>query len=195
MPKISGRHQILIGLVLAALMVVTRGQHMLSLVHMPGASVAVFFLAGLYLRPVLAFPLFLLAAVAIDYVAVQYAGVSSFCVTPAYAALILAYGAVWLAGRWYGRRLHMRADTLVPLAASLAVAGVVFELISSGSFYFLSGRFAAPSLAGFAERLAHYLPQSMGALILYVGLAATTHVIIVRRQTAAPTRGKPGYIR
>lgn len=178
MPTLSTRNQVLIGLVLATLMAVTRGQHFASLGHMPGASWAVFFLAGVYLRPSLALPAFLAEAALIDFVAITWGGVSNFCISPAYAALLPAYGGLWLAGRWYAKRLQLRADTLVPLGASLLVGGIACELISSGSFYLFSGRFAAQTLSGFELRLAHYMPFDLASLFLYAGLAAVTHVVV-----------------
>ncbi|MBU6299354.1 MAG: hypothetical protein KGJ79_16245 [Alphaproteobacteria bacterium] len=192
MANLSTRNQILIGLVLATLMAVTRGQHMLALAHMPGASAAVFFIAGLYLRSRFAFPLLLVEAVAIDYAAIQFTAVSNFCISPAYVALLPAYGALWLAGRWYAKRMQFRVDTLVPLVASVAVGGIACELISSGSFYVFSGRFPNPTLAGFASRLAQYLPQSLEALALYVGLAAVTHVILTLAHRTPQTRAQLG---
>ncbi len=57
MLTLSKRNQILIGLVLVALMVATGGHHYPAVRHMlPSASWAVFFLAGVYLRPVFADP-------------------------------------------------------------------------------------------------------------------------------------------
>ncbi len=44
---LSKQTQIVIGLVLVLLMAVTRGHHFATLNHLPGASWAVFFLAGL----------------------------------------------------------------------------------------------------------------------------------------------------
>ncbi|MBU6296663.1 MAG: hypothetical protein KJS68_00350 [Alphaproteobacteria bacterium] len=195
MPRLSAHHQILIGFVLTMLMAVTRSHHVASLDHMPDASWAVFFLAGVYLRSAFALPLFLAEAVLIDYLAITFGGVSAFCISPAYAALLPAYGALWLGGRWYAKRLDVRLDTLIPLSASLAVGGIVCELISSGSFYFLSGRFTDPTLADFMPRVAEYLPTGLGSLALYVGLAAVTHVILTLAQRAPQARSQAGESR
>ena len=63
------------GLLLAALMVCTRGQHVASLDGLPSASWAVFFLAGALLRPVWMLPLlFGLASALADNVAAYVVG-------------------------------------------------------------------------------------------------------------------------
>jgi hypothetical protein len=77
----------------------------------------------------------LMAKVAlIDYAAVTWGGVSSFCITPAYVFLMPAYGALWLVGHWYASHHHFALSTLVPLAGSVLVGAVVCELFSSCGF-------------------------------------------------------------
>ena len=101
MLTLSKSNQILIGVVLTLLLITTRGHHFASINMLPSASLAVFFLAGLYLRP-LWVPAALLALCAgLDYSAITMAGVSNFCVTPAYGFLLPAYGVMWFAGRWF----------------------------------------------------------------------------------------------
>lgn len=166
----------LIGGLLIALMVATRGHHFPSISHiLPTAAWAVFFLGGVYLRSARSYALFLATAAAIDYVAITWGGVSDFCISPAYVALLHAYGSLWLAGRWYGRRQGALPATLLPLGAAIAVGGLACELISSGAFYFFSGRFAETSLLGFAERFVSYFPADLSALALWAGAAALTH--------------------
>ena len=48
--NLSTRNQLLIGLALAVLMAITRGHHFAT-VNLPSASWAVFFLAGVLLKP------------------------------------------------------------------------------------------------------------------------------------------------
>lgn len=180
MLTLSKRDQIVIGGVLLALLIATRGHHFPTVKQLlPSASWAVFFLAGTYLRP--AWPLAALLAVAslLDYAAIAWGGVSSFCVSPAYVALIPAYGALWLTGRWYAGRYAFRPSTLLPLAGSVLAGTVVCELISSGSFYFFSGRFAEPTLAEFAVRFAKYFPSSLSAIAFWVAVAALIHALAI----------------
>jgi hypothetical protein len=181
MLNLSVRNQWLVGVGLAALMALTRSQHFAGLHHLPEASWAVFFLAGVYLSRSWAFPALCLGAAAVDYVAIAYGGTSGFCVTPAYAMLVPAYGGLWLAGRWYARHHRDAVSTVLPLIGSVLVGAVLAELFSSGGFYLFSGYFAAPSIAEFAARVAQYFPAYLGALALYVGIAALAHGLLAGR--------------
>ena len=55
---------------------------------------------------------------------------------------------------------------------------MVAELLTSGGFYFFSGRFAEPTLAGFVPRFEQYFPRMLGTFALYLGAAATVHVAL-----------------
>lgn len=179
MLTLSKRNQILIGLVLVALMVATRGHHYPTVGHMlPSASWAVFFLAGVYLRPVLVLPGLLLLAGLLDAMAIGWGNVSDYCVSVAYAALIPAYGSLWFAGRWYARHHSDRYATLPLLAGTAFATTAVCEIISSSSFYFFSDRFADPSPVEFSGRLAKYFPHSITSLAIWVAGAALVHASI-----------------
>ncbi|NWG86291.1 MAG: hypothetical protein HXY26_02080, partial [Hydrogenophilaceae bacterium] len=167
------------------LMALTRSHHFAGLHHLPEASWAVFFLAGVYLSRSWVFPALCLEAAAVDYLSITLGGTSGFCVTPAYAMLVPAYGALWLAGRWYARHHRDAISTLLPLIGSALVGAVLAELFSSGGFYLLSGYFAEPSLAGYLERAAKYFPAYLGAMALYVGVAALAHGLLAARGRAA----------
>lgn len=171
------RRPIYLALALALLMTLTRSHHFAGIDRLPDASWAVFFLAGFAIRRASALPLLCLLAAAVDYVAIEWGGVSSFCVTPAYAMLLPAYGVLWLGGRWYAARHRDAWSTLLPLAAAVLTSALLAELLSSGGFYFLGGRFAEPTLAGFLPRLALYFPGMLGAMALYVGLAALAYAV------------------
>lgn len=174
--NLSRNHQILIGLVLAALMIATRGHHFASITHLPSASWAVFFLAGVYLRPAWAFAGLLALAGGLDYAAVTWGGVSNFCVSPAYPFLLPAYGSLWLAGRWFAKRYSFSMQALPTLGASLLGGSVLAELFSSGGFYFFSGRYVETSLAEFGARLVKYFPHALESLAFWMGIAIVIHV-------------------
>ncbi|MGX2039366.1 hypothetical protein ACWJKU_04425 [Methylocaldum sp. MU1018] len=165
-----------VALGLAALMAATRSHHFASVTHLPDASWAVFFLAGFYLRPAWMFPALLGLAGLSDYVAITWLGVSDFCVSPAYGFLLPAYGALWLAGRWYARRHHFRFSTLPSLALALLTGAAISELLSSGGFYFFSGRYVETNFAEFGARLAKYFPHALEGIALYIAAAILVHV-------------------
>jgi hypothetical protein len=202
MLTLSTRNQILIGAVLALLLIATRGQHFATLHSLPGASWAVLFLAGVYLRPVWVLPALLALVWGLDFLPFLMSGASlaeiagggqAFCLTPAYVFLLPAYGALWLAGRWYARQHRFEWSTLLPLAAAALAGASACELFSSGGFYFFSGRFDDPTPAGFGARLVEYFPGYLQSLAFYVGIAATVHALFglaggtnhVRKTTAA----------
>lgn len=175
MNPIAPRHQILLGLFLTALMAATRGQH-LAVLALPDASLAVFFLAGVWLRPAWTFPALFAASALIDAVAVTWGGVSPFCISPAYVLLVPAYAAPWAAGRWYAEHHRLAWSTLAPLVAAVLASGALAELFSTGGFYLFSGVFPDPTLEGLVMGLLKYLPTSLIHLAFYLGLAALAYL-------------------
>ncbi|PIQ11690.1 MAG: hypothetical protein CO125_13015 [Hydrogenophilales bacterium CG_4_9_14_3_um_filter_59_35] len=178
MLSLSSRQQLVIGIALTLLMALTRSHHWAALHALPDASWAVFFLAGMYLRAFWVAPVLMLGAVLVDYVAITWGGVSSFCVSPAYWLLIPAYGALFLAGRVYARHHRLSWSALPWLLGSALAGAVLAELFSSGGFYFFSGRFAEPGLGEFLPRLVKYFPLNLSTMATYLGLAAVIHVAV-----------------
>lgn len=171
MLDLSPRTRLAVGIALALLMAMTRGHHFGDL-NLPSASWAVFFLGGVLLPARWAFPLLFLEAVAIDMLAITWGGVSDWCVTRAYGFLLPAYAALWFGGRAYARVHSDDWSSLARLLPCVLVSSFVSHLLSSGGFWFFSGRYPEPTLAGFLPRIAAFYPQSLQALALYVGLAA-----------------------
>lgn len=174
--NLSNRTQLRIGAVLALLIAATHGHHFASYTHLPAATWAVFFLTGFYLRRVWVFAALLVEIVAIDYVAITFGGVNAFCVSPAYAFLLPAYGSLWLAGRWFAARYSFSWAAIAPFSGSLFAGALVSDLLSSGGFYFFSGRFVDPSLAEFGLRMVKYFPHALSSLAFWMGVAIAVHV-------------------
>jgi len=158
---------------LIALMVLTRFHHFGDVLHLPDASLAVFFFAGFYRTGAgknALFAFLLAMAGLIDYVAIAN-GTSDWCVSPAYVFLIPTYALMWLAGSYCSASKSLAvAAGLVTLAASAAFT------VSNGSFYLLSGRFGDLSVAEYAVRVARYYPSYVGSALVY----ALAGLIIVR---------------
>ena len=176
MPTLSNRHQFIIGFILIAIMAITRGHHFATLSHLPSASLALFFLAGLYLSGKW---MLLAEAALLDYLSMTFAGGSTFCASPAYALLLPAYGMLYLAGNWYKQRYQFNWSTLLPLSASLIVATAISKIFSSGGFYLFSGRYTDQTLIEFAERFIKYYPSSLSNLAFYIAIAMICHVLVV----------------
>jgi len=179
MLTLPARSQLLIALGLAILMAATRGHHFATLQHLPSASWAVFFVAGLYLRPRWVLTALLAETWLLDFAAFTWGNSSGFCLTPAYVFLLPAYSTLWFAARLYAKHYHFAWRTLLPLGLSILLGAFVCELFSSGGFYFFSGRFAEPTFAEFATRLVRYFPSQLQSLGFYVGIATVVHVAFV----------------
>lgn len=189
MLTLSKRYQFIIGFILIAIMAITRGHHFASLNHLPSATLALFFLAGLYLSAKSMFGVLLAEAVLLDYLAITFGGVSSFCVSPAYVLLLPAYGTLYLAGRWYKQRYQFHWSTLLLLSASLIIATAISKVFSSGGFYIFSGRYAEPTLVEFGHRFMKYYPSSLSNLVFYIAIAIICHVLIVSLTSTATEHG------
>lgn len=179
----SNKARLAIGSALALLILATHGHHFASAINLPPATWAVFFLAGFYFRSMRVFAALVAEVVALDFIATSVGGVSNYCMTPAYGFMLPAYGALWLAGRWFAGRYALSASAFPALAASALGGAVAAEVISSGSFYFLSGRFAEASLFGFGMDLIKYFPQSLSAFAFWMGTALVVHVSLALIQS------------
>ena len=151
---------------LIALMVLTRFHHFGDVLHLPDASLAVFFFAGFYRKKMLFVFLLALAAL-IDYVAIEN-GTSSWCVTPAYVFLIPTYAVMWFAGRYCSTFTAMKIAELAKSVGLLTLATSAAFAISNGSFYLFSGRYEDLSLGEYFVRVAQYFPFYVGVALIYV---------------------------
>lgn len=162
---------------LIALLAVTRLARDLLGVHLPDAAVPTFFLAGCFGLRSRALVLLLLTAAGIDLA--QFAlGASLACVSPGYPLLFVAYVATWFGGRL----AHQRAVHTQALA--ILGSGVLAFLLTSGAYYLLSGKFAAPTIGEFAERCERYLPDYLINMTIYAGLGLVLASLWIRLSRA-----------
>lgn len=189
MMTLSNRSQITIGVALALLMIITRGHHFASLHSLPGASWAIFFLAGVYLRAVWPLAGFFILTWILDFSAYTWGGTSDFCLTSAYVFLLPAYSALWYAGSWYARQYQFEWQTLLPLSLSLMTGAAVCEVFSSGGFYFFSGRFEDTTFVEFGQRLVQYFPHYIGSLVFYIGTVVVIHIMFTFAQGSFKAHG------
>ena len=161
-------------LALAGLMALTRFQHGDGVLNPPDASLAVFFLAGCYLRPAWLFGAFFAEAALIDYLAVTYGGVSAGCFSPAYWFLIPTYACLWYAGRWYATRHgKVSRSTVIPLFFGAFAAASLAFLISNGGYYLFSGHVPSMSALQYGTAVARYYPPYVAATLGYLAAALT----------------------
>ncbi|TYK65976.1 hypothetical protein [Colwellia echini] len=156
--------------VLTLLMLATRTHHFSSLNHLPSASIAIFFLAGMYLRNMKAFWFFYVLSVTIDLASSYYRGDFGSCITTSYPALVLSYGVMFAAGfytkpDWQQNAWQINA---IKVALALFVASSIAFFISNGSYYALSGNFPVLSWSEYSARVDKYFFGSISNPVFYV---------------------------
>ncbi len=153
---------------LIALMVLTRFHHFGDVLHLPDASLVVFFFAGFYRKKAF-FAFLLVMAGLIDYLAIAN-GTSSWCISPAYVFLIPTYAVMWLAGRYC---LAFKTQKLPEMAMQLAVMALATTAafaISNGSFYLFSGRYADMAVSDYVVAISQYFLPYVGSALVYAML-------------------------
>lgn len=183
----SAARAVLIALLI--MMAATRFHHVGSLLHLPDASMALFFLGGFYLRRYVQYALLLGVAVLIDYVAIRQQGMSFFqhyCVTPAYYALLLSYFVLWQAGRWVSARRQGGLASLGQVWLVAVAAAAVSFLISNGAFYWFGGRYPAPNWGQYLARAGQWGPLFVRTTAAYVAVALAVHSVVARSRRARP---------
>jgi len=176
----SSRFSILLWVSLIAVMIATRFHHFGTALNLPDASMAVFFLGGLSLRKHRYFGMFMALAVVLDWVSVSYAGVSDFCVTPAYSFLLPAYAVLWYGGRLYADRLCASPGALTGALVTALVAASMSFAISNGAFYWLGGRYAQPHMSEYLARLWQWGPLFVRTTLTYVVVALAGFAVYQR---------------
>lgn len=177
---------------LAALMAATRFNHFGSAVSLPDASLAVFFLGGLYLSrsarvSMVAFIALILEAGLIDYYATSIQGTSDWCMTPAYWFLIPTYGSLWFVGRWLAHRHTMKGHTVEGPMESKALIGFVVAawaansfafVFSNAAFYLFSEHFATMSVVEYTSSVAQYYVSYVSVAQLYIACAVAMYMAV-----------------
>lgn len=163
------KHPFAIAAVLAFLMVLSRPYPMTNIIHLADASNAIFFLGGLMLLPNRLLFGFIGLTVLLDFVSIQFFGTSSFCVSKAYACQWPAFAALWFGGR-YLIHSHYNLFTIPKIILGFTLIQSFAFMLTSGSFYFFSGRFDDPTIAGMLLRSEQYYSGYLLGGLWYVGL-------------------------
>jgi hypothetical protein len=172
---------------LTLLMWGTRSHHFGSILHLPDASWAAFFIAGVMGTRVRVALWLMINAGVIDYLALR-AGASSYCVTPAYVFLVPTYLTLWASGRWAATIFSWSVSSLAKAALALCVGVVGAFIISNASFYALAGYFREMSALQFANAIAGYLPHFLESTMLYTIAAAVIAYAWQQAQSILNTR-------
>lgn len=165
---------------LTLLMLATRTHHFASLNNLPSASIAIFFLAGMYLRNIKAFWFFYTLSITIDLASSYYRGQFGDCITTSYPALVLSYAAMFTVG-YYSKpnwQQNIWQINIIKVALALFVASSIAFFISNGSYYTLSGKFPELSWAEYGTRVDKYYFKSISNPVFYVISAVVIDYII-----------------
>ncbi len=157
---------LMIAAVIAFLMLLTRGSHVLTHVALPDASLALFLIGGLLLRKLGWFTLFVVLATLVDFSAAAVDSLQAFCLTAGYWGMLPTYAAMWLAGMWLGKQSNL-LDALKFTCAG-AIATFLAFVISTQTYYLFSGRFPNSGLLETIQHGWNYLPSYMGYTALYL---------------------------
>lgn len=177
---------IAIACALAVLMAATRFHHFGSPIHLPDASLAVYFLGGLFLRRAALFGVYAAEAALVDFLAIAYGGVSDWCMTPAYAFLLPTYACMWWSGVWCAKRAPQSWLAYLRIAGMLLGATSLAFLVSNASFYAFSGYFPELTVAEYSARVAKYFPAYLASAVAYVAAAFAVQFVIGLTARARP---------
>lgn len=154
--------------VLMLLMILTRDSHFGNVLALPDASLATFFLAGMWFSNRYSlFLMLLVEAAVIDYLAISHFGVSDYCVSSAYGFLLPAYGVMWFFGKQISKDSSEFLSLTVRLFAALLLATTLAFLLTNGSFYWLSGKYPEANWAEYWQRGIKYYPPYLGFAMMY----------------------------
>lgn len=157
---------VLTAAVIAFLMLLTRGSHVLTSVSLPDASLALLLIGGLYLRKAGWFVLFAVLATLIDFSAAAIDSIQAFCLTDGYWGMLPTYAVMWLAGVWLSKQVD--STDVIKFTSASVLSTLAAFVISTQTYYLFSGRFPD---AGIMESMQHgweYLPSYMGYTLMYL---------------------------
>jgi hypothetical protein len=176
--KLTSSRIFWIGAALVLLMLTTRSHlisHFGTQFVLPDASYATFFLGGLFLgrvRGALAIlAVLILEAALVDFYAINFQGISAYCVTSAYGFMVFAYAALWFVGRWIAPRYEMSVSGFANLTVATIIAGSAAFIIANVSFYLLAGYFDSMSVVEYVSRVSEYFASYVAVMLMYVGFA------------------------
>lgn len=159
--NLSTKQTIGIAVVFSLILWATRGQHVASMLSLPDATWAIAFMLGFLLSPAL-FAIVLAQAFVIDYLAM-----GNYLFNFSYAALLPAYLALWLAGRWLRQQYEQQGFRIGQFVVALISGVAICELISSGAFYLQK---SGASLVGFTELFGTYFFSNLFFTLCYVAV-------------------------
>lgn len=165
-------------------MLLTRGDHLLTLVSLPDASFALFLIGGLLLKKPKWFISLFAFSVAIDLVTLSINSEYHILINLGYFGLLPSYGIMWVAG---SRAANIKS--FIKFTSFGALATLIAFLISTQTYNLLSGAFPDITIKQSLQTGWEYLPQSliytMSYLMTYWGVRSLFKRQFVLQKTTA----------
>jgi hypothetical protein len=154
---------------LLSLMVLTRGDHLLTSVSLPDASFSLFLIGGMLLKKPKWFISLVFFSVVIDLVTLSMNSTYQIPINLGYLGLLTSYGIMW----FFGSRIA-NVKSFLNFAAFAVVATLLAFLISTQTYNLLSGTFPDITIKESIQTGWEYLPKSfiytMSYLMAYWGI-------------------------
>ena len=152
-------------------MLLTRGDHLLTSVSLPDASFALFLIGGLLLKKPKWFISLFAFSIAIDLVTLSMNSAYQIPINLGYLGLLPSYGIMWFIGSRIANTKSFIKFTICGVLATL-----IGFLISTQTYNLLSGTFPDITIKQSMQTGWEYLPQSliytMSYLMAYWGIQA-----------------------
>ena len=154
---------------LVSLMLLTRGDHLLTLVSLPDASFALFLVGGMLLKKPKWFISLFTFSFAIDLVTLSMNNTYQIPINLGYLGLLSSYGVMW----FFGSRIANTKSFLKFMAFGVISTLTTF-VISTQTYNLFSGTFPNITFKESIQTGWEYLPQSfiytMSYLLVYWGI-------------------------
>jgi hypothetical protein len=137
------------------LMLLTRGDHLLSSISLPDASFALFLIGGMLLKKPKWFISFFILSVVIDLATLSINTAYQIPINFGYLGLLASYGIMWL----FGLRIA-NTKSFLRFAAFGVIATLITFVISTQTYNLLSGTFPDITIKESIRTGWEYLPQS-----------------------------------
>lgn len=181
MPTLSTRHQLILATMLIAFLLITRAHNLIQIDWLPSATIAGFFLMGVYFRQLWLLTLSFIIVWTADISGLTWSGGSHFCLSNSYAFLLASYAVYWLGGQVFARVYNGNTlRSLIALSVIAPISGALGYFVSSSSFHYLSGLFEPNFSVMFNEFLMR-LPTHLAGLAIYLVMAVVAHLVITSR--------------
>jgi hypothetical protein len=151
------------------LMLLTRGDHILSSISLPDASFAIFLIGGMLLKKPKWFISLFIFSVVIDLATLSINSAYQIPINFGYLGLLPSYGIMW----FFGLRIA-NTKSFLRFSAFAVIATLITFVVSTQTYNLLSGTFPDITIKESIQTGWEYLPQSfvftMSYLLAYWGI-------------------------